>query len=82
MNTAGLRGYAADFGRAIDGWIYVDMHSDSNQTLHALLAALRRARRESLAAAKGFDLGRLVAEGSGTRDLTNARRHQRKVSNK
>jgi branched-chain amino acid transport system substrate-binding protein len=63
MNTAGLRGYAPDFARAIDGWIYVDMHSDSNTTLRALRERCAVPPAKSLAAAKGFDLGRLVAEG-------------------
>lgn len=36
MNTAGLRGYAPDFARVIDRWVYVDMYSDGNTTLAAL----------------------------------------------
>ena len=36
MNTAGLRGYHGAFAQACDGWIYIDMHSDSNRTLNAL----------------------------------------------
>jgi len=63
MNTAGLRGYAPDFARAIDGWIYIDMHSDSNETLRRLRERLSVPAARSLAAAKGFDIGRLVAEG-------------------
>jgi branched-chain amino acid transport system substrate-binding protein len=63
MNTAGLRGYAPEFAHAIDGWIYVDMHSDSNPTLRALRERCAVPAAKSLAAAKGFDLGRLVAEG-------------------
>ena len=62
MNTAGLRGYAAEFARAIDGWVYVDMHSQQNQTLVALRARFDVSSARSLAAAKGYDLGRLVAE--------------------
>ena len=64
MNTAGLRGYAPEFGRIIDGWVYVDMHSDRNTTLAALRQRLAVPAAGSLAAAKGYDLGRLVAEGS------------------
>lgn len=63
MNTAGLRGYAPDFRRAIDGWVYVDMHADDNHTLNALAARLTIEPMRKLAAAKGYDLGRLVAEG-------------------
>jgi branched-chain amino acid transport system substrate-binding protein len=63
MNTAGLRGYAPDFARIIDGWAYVDMHSDHNTTLAALCKRLDVAPARRLAAAKGYDLGRLVAEG-------------------
>jgi len=62
MNTAGIRGYDAEFARAIDGWIYVDMHSDHNRTLAALRARPDVPAASPLAAAKGHDLGRLVAE--------------------
>jgi ABC-type branched-subunit amino acid transport system substrate-binding protein len=63
MNTAGIRGYAPDFARTIDGWIYVDMHSDHNKTLASLRERLGIAPARALAAAKGYDLGRLAAEG-------------------
>ncbi|EIZ79995.1 extracellular ligand-binding receptor [Novosphingobium sp. Rr 2-17] len=64
MNIAGLRGgYREDFARSCDGWFYVDMHSDGNRTLQALLSGLGGAPRQTLAAARGHDLGRLVAEG-------------------
>lgn len=63
MNTAGLRGYATDFRAAIDGWVYVDMHADANRTLQALSERLQIEPMRKLAAAKGYDLGRLVAEG-------------------
>ncbi|CAN7200961.1 ABC transporter substrate-binding protein [Phenylobacterium sp. LjRoot225] len=63
MNTAGLRGYWADFAQVIDGWAYVDMHSDGNRTLAALRERLGVSPAAALAAAKGYDLGRLVAEG-------------------
>lgn len=62
MNTAGLRGYAPDFARVIDRWVYVDMHSDGNTTLAALRQRLGLSLASSCAAAKGYDLGRLVAE--------------------
>ena len=63
MNTAGLRGYHGDFARDCDGWFYVDMHSDSNRTLNALRAEMRLPPEQALWAAKGHDVGRLVAEG-------------------
>jgi hypothetical protein len=64
MNTAGLRGYDPDFARRVEGWAYVDMHSEDNRTLQAYLAATGHSEgsprfREAL----GHDMGRLVAEG-------------------
>ncbi len=63
MNTAGIRGYAPDFAQAIEGWVYVDMHADGNHTLAALRQAHKIPPSGALAAAKGYDLGRLMAEG-------------------
>lgn len=63
MNTAGLRGYHEDFARDIDGWTYIDMFSDSNRTLCALRDEMGLPPQQSVWAAKGHDLGRLVAEG-------------------
>jgi ABC-type branched-subunit amino acid transport system substrate-binding protein len=63
MNTAGLRGYHGDFAAACDGWIYIDMHSDANRTLNALRERIEVASGQAVWAAKGHDLGRLVAEG-------------------
>lgn len=63
MNTAGLRGYQPGFAQTIDGWTYVDMHTESNTTLAALCQRLSVPPARALAAAKGYDLGRLVAEG-------------------
>lgn len=63
MNTAGIRGYQPDFARTIDGWVYVDMFSDDNRTLTALLDQAGAPQGSKLFAAKGYDLGRLVAEG-------------------
>ena len=63
MNTAGLRGYQPDFAHAIDGWIYIDMHSDHNRTLQALRKDMGVPPQQAVWAAKGHDLGRLVAEG-------------------
>jgi ABC-type branched-subunit amino acid transport system substrate-binding protein len=63
MNTAGMRGYQPDFGRAIDGWTYLDMHSDSNRILVELRRRLDLDPSTGSGPAKGWDLGRLVAEG-------------------
>jgi ABC-type branched-subunit amino acid transport system substrate-binding protein len=63
MNTAGIRGYQPEFAEAVDGWTYVDMHSDRNATLAALRERLGAPPARALWAAKGYDLGRLVAEG-------------------
>ncbi|MFT3931686.1 MAG: ABC transporter substrate-binding protein [Spongiibacteraceae bacterium] len=63
MNTAGIRGYAPAYADAIDGWIYVDLFSDHNTTLAAFYERTQTRARNKLAAAKGFDIGRLVAEG-------------------
>lgn len=63
MNTAGIRGLEPDYARAIDRWVYVDMFSDHNQTLAALRRQHDLPPAASLKAAKGHDLGRLLAEG-------------------
>jgi ABC-type branched-subunit amino acid transport system substrate-binding protein len=63
MNTAGIRGYNPDFAKAIDGWTYIDMHSDGNRTLNALLQRTQLPSTVGSQPAKGYDLGRLVAEG-------------------
>jgi ABC-type branched-subunit amino acid transport system substrate-binding protein len=63
MNTAGIRGYAPEFAKSVDGWTYVDMHADGNATLAALRERMGLAPQQALWAAKGWDLGRLVAEG-------------------
>jgi ABC-type branched-subunit amino acid transport system substrate-binding protein len=63
MNTAGLRGYHGDFARACNGWLYIDMHSDANTTLRAVMDRIDAPCRQALAVAKGHDIGRLVAEG-------------------
>lgn len=63
MNTAGLRGYHGDFARDVDGWTYIDMFSDTNLTLCALRKEMNLPPQQSVWAAKGHDLGRLVAEG-------------------
>jgi ABC-type branched-subunit amino acid transport system substrate-binding protein len=63
MNTAGIRGYYGDFARIVDRWAYIDMVSDDNATLAAERERRGVPQRDSLALAKGHDLGRLVAEG-------------------
>ena len=63
MNTCGLRGYAPDFAPLIDGWTYVDMIADDNRALNDLQARTGISRAASCAAARGYDLGRLMAEG-------------------
>jgi ABC-type branched-subunit amino acid transport system substrate-binding protein len=63
MNTAGLRGYQPEFAEQIDGWTYIDMHSDRNRTLTALREEMDLPPQQAVWAAKGHDLGRLVAEG-------------------
>jgi ABC-type branched-subunit amino acid transport system substrate-binding protein len=63
MNSAGLRGYAPDFAKDIDHWVYVDLHADNNMVLQDLCTRLDIPPARALAAAKGYDLGRLVAEG-------------------
>ena len=58
-----LRGYHGEFAKAIDGWIYVDMHSDGNTTLAKVMAELGLAKEQAVWAAVRYDFGRLVAEG-------------------
>ncbi len=62
MNTAGMRGYLPEFGAAIDGWAYVDMHSDGNSTLAAFRRRMGLGAETGAAPAYGYDMGRLVAE--------------------
>jgi ABC-type branched-subunit amino acid transport system substrate-binding protein len=63
MNTAGIRGYQAHYAEIIDGWEYVDMHSDANATLAAVRQRFDIPAQGALMAAKGYDLARLMAEG-------------------
>jgi ABC-type branched-subunit amino acid transport system substrate-binding protein len=62
MNTAGMRGYTPDFAGVIDGWMYVDMHSDGNRTLAALRQKVGIGPETGAGPAYGYDTGRLVAE--------------------
>lgn len=63
MNTAGLRGYFGTFASVCDGWHYVDMISDGNRHLQALTETMGLPAAGRYSAAKGHDIGRLVAEG-------------------
>jgi ABC-type branched-subunit amino acid transport system substrate-binding protein len=63
MNTAGMRGYSPDFAEAVDGWTYVDMHSDGNLTLASLRQRMNLTAESGSGPAYGYDIGRLVAEG-------------------
>lgn len=47
---------------ACDGWTHVAMHSDTNRVLQALLADHAIPADQAATAARGHDLGRLVAE--------------------
>ncbi len=62
MNTAGIRGYSPEFADVIDGWTYIDMHSDANTTLAGLRRRLDLGPETGSAPAYGYDMGRLVAE--------------------
>lgn len=62
MNTAGMRGYAPDYAAAVEGWTYVDMHSDGNRTFAALRHRLDLKPEMGAGPAYGYDMGRLVAE--------------------
>ncbi|WP_317929622.1 ABC transporter substrate-binding protein [Halioxenophilus sp. WMMB6] len=61
--SAGIRGYQPGVGAALEGWIYADLVSEHNSTLVAYRQRLNLPARQSLAAAKGYDMGRLVMEG-------------------
>jgi branched-chain amino acid transport system substrate-binding protein len=63
MNTAGIRGYDPSYGRAVDGWVYVDMHADANSVLAGLRGRLGVDASQGPIPAIGYDLGLLVAEG-------------------
>jgi ABC-type branched-subunit amino acid transport system substrate-binding protein len=62
MNTAGMRGYLPEFADVIDGWMYVDMHSDGNRTFAALRQRVGIGPETGAGPAYGYDMGRLVAE--------------------
>lgn len=68
MNTAGIRGHYPEYAKAVNGWRYLDMYADNNRTLARLRHTLNKPDLKPLAAAKGYDLGRLVAEGLARAD--------------
>lgn len=81
MNGAGLSGRDEPaLARAFEGWFYIDRLSDGNTALGALRArsaapacepGSTASHLQVLAAARGHDLGRLVAEGlARASDLT------------
>jgi len=63
MNTAGLRGWDPVFAAQVDGFWYLDMASEHNEELRRLSAREHLGFREAASACRGWDLGRLVAEG-------------------
>ena len=52
-----------DLGSTCEGWAHIAMHSDGNATLRGLCESRGIQRQDIAAAARGHDLGRLVAEG-------------------
>lgn len=63
MNTGAPGIGTQEWATRCEGWTYIDMHSDANRTLRALCKARDVAPEDMAAAARGHDLGRLVAEG-------------------
>jgi ABC-type branched-subunit amino acid transport system substrate-binding protein len=66
MNSAGMFGHSPAVGADLDGWIYVDMFSDTNTTLAALRERLgpdHAPEKTGATPVYGYDLGQLVAEG-------------------
>lgn len=68
MNAAGMRGGDPSFARDIDGWVYVDMHSDRNRVLNALRDQMQEPPGFGASLAFGYDLGQLVAEALARAD--------------
>jgi ABC-type branched-subunit amino acid transport system substrate-binding protein len=63
MNTAGLRGWDPAFAAEVDGFWYLDMASEHNEELRRLSERQQLSFREAAGASRGWDLGRLAAEG-------------------
>ncbi len=68
MSSAGIRGYHPQFSASVEGWVYLDVWSESNTVLAQLRERHGLDVRQSFAAAKGYDLGRLVAHGLANAD--------------
>jgi ABC-type branched-subunit amino acid transport system substrate-binding protein len=63
MGAAGMWGHTPGIAADIDGWTYVDVYSDGNSVLAGVRARLPEVFAQGPAAAYGYDLGLLVAEG-------------------
>ena len=61
--AAGMWGHTPGVAADIDGWTYVDVYSDTNTVLGAVRERLGGVFAHGPAAAYGWDLGRLAAEG-------------------
>jgi ABC-type branched-subunit amino acid transport system substrate-binding protein len=62
-SAAGMWGHTPGVATDIDGWTYVDVYSDANATLAAVRDRLGPDSSRGPAAAYGYDIGRLAAEG-------------------
>jgi ABC-type branched-subunit amino acid transport system substrate-binding protein len=63
MGAAGMWGHTPGIAADLEGWTYVDVYSGTNPVLAAVRARLGPAFARGPAAAYGYDLGRLAAEG-------------------
>jgi branched-chain amino acid transport system substrate-binding protein len=71
LNTAGIRGYNPEIGKALEGWDYVDMFADDNRTLIDIMARAGAPKTSKFHSAARYDLGQLAAEGiARASDLT------------
>jgi ABC-type branched-subunit amino acid transport system substrate-binding protein len=62
-SAAGMWGHTPGVAADIDGWTYIDVYSDANRTLADVRARLGARYERGPAAAYGYDLGCLLAEG-------------------
>ncbi|KTR84982.1 ABC transporter substrate-binding protein [Novosphingobium barchaimii] len=62
-NSAGMAGLGGTDPNAADGWYYVAMHSEANETFRRLCADAGPQITTASLYARGHDLGRLVAQG-------------------
>jgi ABC-type branched-subunit amino acid transport system substrate-binding protein len=63
MGAAGMWGHTPGIAADLEGWTYVDVYSDTNAVLAEVRTRLGPAFARGPAAAYGYDLGRLAAEG-------------------